>query len=177
MIGNSGFNLLSTAIYLAVSLTAGIISILGSIWILTFLTRKSVHEKREIVRHKNIAPALVLGAFIWTIGHMCFEAIKPIMNVWYINYPGNIGFKTGLLFVLGTLASLLMALILGALVVFLALKLLIGLTRDIDEWDEIEKGNHAVAVIIGITAIVLGMFIESIVSTISLALFNTLNLL
>jgi uncharacterized membrane protein YjfL (UPF0719 family) len=177
MIENNGFHLVSTLIYLALIFAAAIVSVLGSIWILLFLTRKSIQEKKEIVKHHNVATALVLGAFIWTIGHMCFETIKPIMNVWYINYPAGITFRTGLLFVLGAMASLLVALVSGALVVFLALKLLIGLTRDIDEWEDIKKGNTAVAVVIGVTVIVLGIFIESIISTITLALFNSLKLL
>ena len=166
MIGNNGFHLLSTMIYLALIFAAAIISVLGSIWIMVFLTRKSIQEKKEIIRSHNIGTAMVLGAFIWTIGHMCFETIKPIMNVWYVNYPAGINLKTGLLFFLGVIASLFVALVSGALVVFLALKLLIGITRDIDEWEEIRKGNIAVAVVIGVTVIVLGMFIESIISTI-----------
>jgi len=177
MMETNDVNLLSTAIYLAVIFAAAIISVLGSIWIMTLLTRKSIQEKKEIVQRHNIGMAMVLGAFIWTIGHLCFETIKPIMNVWYVNYPAGISIQTGLLFVLGVIASLLIALVSGALVVFLALKLLMGITRDIDEWEEIRKGNIAVAVVIGVTVIVLGMFIESIVSSVCLTLFNSLKLI
>jgi hypothetical protein len=177
MMETNGFNLLSTVIYLAVIFAAAIISVLGSIWIMAFLTRKSIQEKQEIVQRHNIGTAMVLGAFIWTIGHMCYETIKPIMNVWYVNYPAGIGLKTGLLFFLGVIASLLVALVSGALVVFLALKLLMGITRDIDEWKEIRSGNIAVAVVIGVTVIVLGMFVESIISSICLTLFNSLKLI
>ena len=177
MIGNNGFHLLSTILYLALIFAAAIISVLGSIWIMVFLTRKHIQGKREIIRCHNVSSAMVLGAFIWTIGHMCFETLQPIMNVWYANYPAGINLKTGLLFFLGVIVSLLVALVSGALVVFLALKLLIGITRDIDEWEEIRKGNNAVAVVIGVTVIVLGMFIESIISTIILTLFNSLKLI
>ncbi len=177
MMESNGLNMLSTLIYLVVIFIAAIISVLGSIWIMAFLTRKSIQEKKEIVQRHNIGTAMVLGAFIWTVGHLCFETIKPIMNVWYINYPAGISLKTGLLFFLGVIASLLVALISGALVIFLALKLLMGITRDIDEWKEIKSGNIAVAVVIGVTVIVLGMFIESIISSISLALFNSLKLI
>ncbi|MBN2400048.1 MAG: DUF350 domain-containing protein [Candidatus Aminicenantes bacterium] len=177
MMESNGLNLLSTVIYLAVIFIAAIISVLGSIWIMAFLTRKSIQEKKEIVQRQNINTAMVLGAFIWTVGHLCFETIKPIMNVWYINYPAGIRLATGLLFFLGVIASLLVALVSGALIVFLALKLLMVITRDIDEWKEIKSGNIAVAVVIGVTVIVLGMFIESIISSISLALFNSLNLI
>ena len=177
MIENNGLHLLSTMIYLAVIFAAAIISVLGSIWIMAFLTRKSIQEKKEIIQRHNVGTAMVLGAFIWTIGHMCYETIKPIMNVWYINYPAGIGLKTGLLFFLGVIASLLIALVSGALVIFLALKLLMGITRDIDEWKEIRSGNIAVAVVIGVTVIVLGLFIESIISSICLMLFNSLKLI
>ena len=176
MTENNGFNLVSTIFYFALIFTAAIISVLGSIWIMMILTRKNIQEKKEIVQRHNVGTAMVLGAFIWTIGHMCFETVKPIMNVWYINYPAGITLKTGLLFCLGVIASLLVALVSGALVVFLALKLLMGITRDINEWQEIKSGNMAVAVVIGVTVIVLGMFVESIISSVCLALFNSLKL-
>jgi pilus assembly protein TadC len=177
MMETNGFNLLSAAIYLALILLAAILSVLGSIWIMTFLTRKSIQEKKEIVRRQNIGTAMVLGAFIWTIGHLCYETIQPIMNVWYVNYPAGISLKTGLLFFLGVIASLLVALVSGALAVYLALKLLMGITRDIDEWEEVRSGNIAVAVVIGVTVIVLGMFIETIISSACMAMFNSLKLI
>ena len=46
------------------------------------------------------------------------------------------------------------------------------LTRSINEWEEIKDGNHAVAIIISVTVVVVGMFFESIISTIVVNLFD-----
>jgi len=175
--GNSSINLISTVLYLVLLFMSAIVSILGSIWIIQFLTRRDYEEKKEIIRHHNIGVAMVLGAFIWTIGRMCLETIKPIMNTWYTQYSAGVSLKIALYFSLGVLLSLMIALLSGALVVFLAMRLLMVLTKDIDEWKELRKGNMAVAVIVSVTVIVLGMFFETIISQLVLALFNSMKLI
>ena len=46
------------------------------------------------------------------------------------------------------------------------------LIKDIDEWEEIKQGNIAVAIVISITVVVVGMFFESIVSYIVINIFR-----
>ena len=168
----SNLQLLSTIIYLILIFVSAIISVMGSMIIISFLTRKKIHVKEEIVRNRNIGIALVLGSFIWTIGRMCFESIKPIMNVWYNTFAS--GFDSGkvLLFAVGIVGSMLNALIIGAIVVFLSIKILMVMTRDINEWEEMKRGNIAVGIVISITVIVVGMFFEYIISYIVLHIFD-----
>ena len=164
MVDTSPVQILSTSIYFLLIFVSVIISVMGSILIISYLTRKTINVKVEIVKNKNIGLALVFGSFIWTIGRMCFESIKPIMNSWYNSYSLSFTFKTALLFVLGILLSLLTALLIGAISVYLSIKILMVITKDIDEWEEIKKGNYAVAVVMSMTIIVAGMFFESIIS-------------
>ena len=172
-----GSQLLSTLLYFVLLFLAAIVAVVGSVLIISFMTGKGLREKREIVQRHNIGTAVVLGAFIWTIGRICLETVKPMMNVWYSNYAGGITLAKALLFSLGVIGALLIALVVGALVVFLALKLLMIITRDIDEWKEVQEGNMAVAVVIGVTVIVVGMFFESIISFVTISLFTTLKLI
>jgi uncharacterized BrkB/YihY/UPF0761 family membrane protein len=145
---------------------------MGSMIIITHLTRRTIYVKEEIVKNRNIGIALVLSSFIWTIGRMCIETIRPIMNVWYNTYASGFSLKSVLIFVLGILGSLLIALIIGAIIVFLSMKVLMVINKDINEWEEIKRGNTAVALIISITVVVVGMFFESIVSNLVINLFN-----
>ncbi len=168
----SNLQLLSTIIYLTLIFISAIISVMGSIIIISFLTRKKIHVKEEIVRNRNIGIAIVLGSFIWTIGRMCFESIKPIMNVWYNTFASGFDSRTALLFAIGIVGSMLNALIIGAIVVFLSIKLLMVMTKDINEWEEMKRGNIAVGIVIGITVVVVGMFFEYIISYIVMHIFD-----
>jgi uncharacterized BrkB/YihY/UPF0761 family membrane protein len=164
MYPTDNLQLFSTIIYVSLIFASVIISVMGSMIIITFLTRKKIQVKEEIVKNKNIGIALVLGSFIWTIGRMCFESIKPIMNVWYSNYASGFTTKSILSFIFGIFGSLLAALVIGAIAVYLSIKVLTVINKDINEWEEMKLHNVAVGIVISITVIVVGMFFESIVS-------------
>ena len=167
-----GLPLISTVIYVLLIFLSVIIAIMGSLIIIPFFTRRAIDEKKEIVKNRNIGIALVLGSFIWTIGRMCFETIHPMMDAWYSKYSVGFDFKSLLSLILGIIGSLLIALIIGALTVYLSIKLLMVLTRDINEWEEIKDGNIAVAIVLSVTVIVVGMFFESLISYIVANLFS-----
>lgn len=167
-----GIELFSTLIYLVLVFASVILAVMGSIIILTVLTRRRIDVKEEIVYNRNIGIALVLSSFIWTIGQMCLSSIKPIMNVWYGSYASGFTLKSGVIFTLGILCALLTALIISAIAIYLSLKVLMAITKRINEWQEIKQGNLAVAVVISITVIVVGMFFESIISYIITNIFN-----
>ena len=172
MYETSHLELFSTILYLLLIFLSVIISVMGSMIMITYLTRRTICVKEEIVKNRNFGIALVLSSFIWTIGRMCIETIKPIMNVWYNTYASGFSLKSVLIFILGILGSLLIALVIGAIIVFLSIKVLMVINKDINEWEEIKRGNTAVALIISITVVVVGMFFESIVSNLVINLFN-----
>jgi uncharacterized membrane protein YjfL (UPF0719 family) len=168
----SHIQLLSTIIYLTLIFASVIISVMGSMNIIAFLTRKKIHVKEEIIRNRNIGIALVLSSFIWTIGRMCLESIKPIMNVWYNTFASGFDARSAVAFIVGIVVSLLNALIIGAIAVFLSVKILMIINKDINEWEEIKRGNIAVGIVIAVTVVVVGMFFESIISYIVMNIFD-----
>lgn len=172
MYGTAQIELFSTLYYLSLIFASVIVSVMGSMIILTFLTRHKIDIKEEILKNRNIGLALVLGSFIWTIGRMCLETIKPLMNAWYNNITTGFGVKSTIIFVLIVLASLLVALIIGAITVYLSIKVLMVLNKDLNEWEEIKEGNVAVALVISITVLVVGNFFESIISYIVINLIH-----
>lgn len=167
-----GLGFFSTLFYMVLIFASVVISVMGSVIILTFLTRRKIDVKEEIIYNRNFGIALVLGSFIWTIGRMCLESVRPIMNVWYNNFSSGFTFSSALSFSVGIIGSLLNALFIGAIAVFLSLKILMIINKDINEWEEIKQGNFAVAIVIAITVIVVGMFFENIISYIVATIFN-----
>ncbi len=162
----------STVIYFILLLVSAIIAVMGSIILISRFTGKSIDEKEEIVANRNIGMAMVLGSFLWTIGRMCFETIKPTMNAWYTAYSAGFDIMTILKFTLGIIGAQVIALIIGTVTIFFSVKILMVFTKNINEWEEIKDGNNAVAVMISVTVVVVGMFFESIISTIVVNLFN-----
>ena len=167
-----GIEVLSTLIYLLLVFSSVILSVLGSVIILSFLTRRQIDVKEEIIYNRNVGIALILGSFIWTIGQMCLSSIKPIMNVWYSRFASGFTLQTGITFAIGILGSLLNALIIGAIAVFLSLKVLMIIIKEINQWEEIKQGNIAIAIVISITVVVVGMFFDSIISYIVTNIFG-----
>lgn len=167
MSGNNTYLfIISNLIYLLLIFLSVVIAVFGSIIIIKYLTRQKIDIKEEIVENRNIGIALVLGSFIWTLGRLCFETIKPSMNAWYSGYYSGFSLGSSLKLLLGVIVSLSMALLAGAATIYFAVKVLMVFTRDIDEWNEIKNGNNSVAIIISITVIVIGLFFESVLSTI-----------
>lgn len=171
--------LISTLIYLLLIFLSAVIAIYGSLIIIPFLTGKFFlkysdlrFKKLEIIKSSNVGIALVLSSFIWTIGRMCLETVKPVMNAWYHGYSAGFSFITSIKLIFGILGSLITALIIGAIAIYLSIKIIMTLTRGIDEWEEIRKGNTAVAIVLSVTVIVVGMFFESIISSIVINFFN-----
>ncbi len=167
-----GLEILSTLIYLVLVFASLIISVMGSVVILSFLTRRRIDVKEEIIYNRNVGLALVLGSFIWTIGQMCLSSIKPIMNVWYTEFAGGFTAGAAFSFAFGILGAMLNALIIGTITVFLSVKILMIINKETNGWQEIKRGNTAIAIIISITVIVAGMFFESIISYIVTNIFS-----
>lgn len=164
--------LFSTLVYLGLIFFSVIMSVMGSIWIITFLTRRQIDVKIEIIKNRNIGIALVLGSFIWTIGRMCIETLKPIMNAFYGTYASGFNASNFSFFMLVVFASLFISVMIGAITVYLSIKVLLIINKDINEWEEIKQGNIAVALIISITILVVGAFFETINSYIVLNIIN-----
>lgn len=167
-----GIELSSTLIYVLLIFVSVVIAVMGSILLMRFSTRRKIDVKEEVVYRRNVGIALVLGSYIWTLGRMCLESVSPIMNTWYIHYASGFNLKSAMAFTFGIVGALLNALFIGAITIFLALRLLMFLTRDIDEWEEIKRGNVAVAVVISVTVVVVGSFFESVISYIVTTIFS-----
>jgi hypothetical protein len=164
-------NVLSILLYLVLIFLSVILTVGGSMLIIARLTRE-IDEKKEIVDNRNVGIALVFGSFIWAIGNLCLQTVRPIMNDWYTTFTRGFDLETGLAFGLKIVVSLSLALVFGGLVIFVSIRALMFLHRRINEWKEIQKGNLAIAVTIAVTVIVVGMFFQPVVSAVISALLR-----
>lgn len=168
---SSYLSILSILLYLVLIFLSVILTVGGSMIIIGRLTR-DIDERKEIVENRNLGIALVFGSFIWAIGSLCLQTIRPIMNDWYTTFARGFDLGTGLAFGLKILVSLGLALVFGALVIFLSIRALMVFHRRIHEWEEIRKGNLAVAVTISVTVVVVGLFFQPVVSAVISAIFR-----
>lgn len=162
----------SSLFYLFLIFVSVIVAVMGSLLLIRFLTRRRIDVKEEIVQNCNLGIALVLASFIWTIGSMALETIKPIMNVWYGYFAEGVHLAGLGGFIGKVFGAMLLALVIGAFTVMLALKVLMVINHDINEWDEIKGGNTAVAVVMAVTVVLSGLFFQSVVSYMVVNLFG-----
>lgn len=175
MFHTTNLHFLSIVIYFILIFASVIISIMGSMMIMTYLTSRSIDIKEEIIINRNIGISIVLGSFIWTIGNMCYETIQPVMNAWYSTYAGGVNSKSILIFSSGLIAALFLALLTGTVIIFMSLKILMVINRETGEWEEIKQGNTAIAIIIAVTVVLVGQFFGSIISYLVIRIFGLHN--
>jgi len=162
---SSYLNVISILLYLILIFLAVTLTVTGAMVIIARLTRR-IDEKKEIVRNRNVGIALVFSSFLWAIGNLTLQSIRPIMNSWYTLYSRGFDFGRGVTFALKIIGSLLIALGFGAVAIFLSIRVLMVLHRKIDEWEEIKNGNLAVAITISVTVVVVGMFFQPVVNAV-----------
>jgi len=162
----------SSLFYLFLIFVSVIVAVMGSLVLIRFLTRRRIDVKEEIVQNCNIGIALVLASFIWTIGLMALETIKPIMNAWYGFFTDGVQLAGLGAFIGKVFGAMMLALLIGAFTVMMALKVLMVINRDINEWEEIKGGNTAVAIVMAVTVILVGLFFQSVVSYMVVNLFG-----
>lgn len=173
MFRTPGLHWSSSLFYLFLIFVSVIVAVMGSLLLIRLLTRRRIDVKEEIVQNCNLGIAMVLASFIWTIGSMALETIKPIMNAWYGFFAeGGIRFAGLGAFLGRVFGSMLLALVIGAVTVMMSIKVLMVINRDINEWEEIKGGNTAVAVVLAVTVIVAGLFFQSVVSYMVVNLFG-----
>jgi uncharacterized membrane protein YjfL (UPF0719 family) len=137
------------------------------LWLTTLLMKiatKGTDAIEEIARKGNLAVALVYATFFSVIAIVVWRPISPLMASWARMIYAGVGFKDFILFLIKSLIYIGTALALSGAAIFGATRLFTKVTKEVDEWDEIRKGNVAIAVMLCIMALTIGYFVSDFVS-------------
>jgi uncharacterized membrane protein YjfL (UPF0719 family) len=126
-------------------------------WVLGRLT-KAIDEWKEIERGNHAVAIYVAGIFI---------------SVAIIVGPGVIGlFRTfDLIGIVVGFVQLLLALALAVVMQYIGLSVFGRLTKELDEWAELKKGNDAVGIVMAAIVIAISTIVSQGVSSIIAAIF------
>lgn len=155
---------LQGVIELALSLVGGISVFFISFRVLSILT-KNIDEIAELKKN-NIAVAILSSSFIFGIMLLVRSALIPANDILGFTLgSSNSGYVDILLAILRIVLFLLLSAVIGFVVIWLAMKSFLFLTKDIDELKEIKANNIAIALIVAILVISAAFLIEHSVVT------------
>jgi uncharacterized membrane protein YjfL (UPF0719 family) len=130
---------------------------------------KNMDEEKEIARG-NVAVGIIVAAVFVAIALVVQSGVSGLSVG--INKAINVGILTvdGLLAVGTAFIQLILGIVLAVGAIYLALYILDKLTKGVDEFEEIKKGNIAVALMMGGVIIAVAVIIQSGVIGITAAL-------
>ena len=130
---------------------------------------KNMDEEKEIARG-NVAVGIIVAAVFVAIALVVQSGVSGLSVG--INKAINVGILSvdGLLAIGTAFIQLILGIVLAVGAIYLALYVLDKLTKGVDEFDEIKKGNVAVALMMGGVIIAVAVIIQSGVIGITAAL-------
>jgi uncharacterized membrane protein YjfL (UPF0719 family) len=143
---------------LAVAIILSAIAAYLSFYLFQWFTRNL--DEWEELRQGNAAIGVVLGALLISAAIVLRPALTVNADVW------DVGNQVFFRMLLAEALQLAVGLVLVVLVLALALYLFAGLTRGIDEVEELKKGNLAVAGLLAGVVIGVGLMVSQAVGQI-----------
>jgi uncharacterized membrane protein YjfL (UPF0719 family) len=132
------------------------------------LTR-DIDEKKEL-RKNNVAVGILLGATILSVAFVVKQAAYPAVSSLQTMVHKGISI-IGALKVLGVAAcSIAIAMIIALAAIWVAVRIFLRLTKEINELAEIRRNNVAVAIVLGCLIVVIGLFLAQGIQSLLAAL-------
>jgi uncharacterized membrane protein YjfL (UPF0719 family) len=130
---------------------------------------KNIDEEKELAKG-NVAVGIIVAAVFVAIALVVQSGVSGLSVG--IGKAASVGFFSvdGLLAIGAAFVQLILGIVLAIAAIYLALNILDKLTKGVDEFEEIKKGNVAVALMMGGVIIAVAVIIQSGVLGITAAL-------
>ncbi len=147
----------SGAVHLAIAFVLAIVATYGSFRIFDLLTR-DIDESEEL-NNNNVAVGVMLAGMLLASAIVLKGVVSPAISTFqtYL-YQGmtGIAWLKFLGFLVGYLAG---SFAVTVSAIWIAITIFLRLTKNIDEFAEIKKGNVAVAIVLGTVIVIMGLFL------------------
>lgn len=121
------------------------------------LTR-NIEEMSELKKN-NVAVGILLGSTILSVAFVVKETSDPVASSLQTVVQSGLSVAGVLKVAAIGLGAIAVAMVMSLASIWLALRIFLRLTREIDELAEIRANNVAVAVVLGCVIIVIGLFL------------------
>lgn len=149
--------ILCSLIELGVSLALGILVPFLAFRLFPRFTH-GIEETGEL-KLNNLAVGILLGSLILSTGIIVHEALAPASGGFQSSFYNGITWGGALSAAGWTLLYALVVTFMSILAVWVSARLFMALTHELDELEEIQKGNLAVAVSLACTLLVISSFL------------------
>lgn len=142
---------------LALSLGLGFLTVWFSFKMLARLTPQT--DDIEAIKNNNGAVGILFGATILSVGLVVKQAAYPMVSSLQTILHRGLSWTAVIKLIGIALGSVAIVMVVALTSIWMALRLFLRLTKDIDEMAEIRRNNIAVAVVLGCMIVVIGLFL------------------
>jgi uncharacterized membrane protein YjfL (UPF0719 family) len=156
-------------IQLIIAILFAIVALYLGFWVMDRVTR-GIDEQKELARGNTAVGILIAAVFI-SIGIVVQSGVAGLAVGITSAFTQGLFTADGLAALLAAILQLIVGIALAIIAIYLALNFLDRLTTKINEWEEIKKGNNAVALEMAGVIIAVAVIIQQGVIGITAALF------
>jgi len=161
---NAGIGILQ----LLIAIIVAVIALYIGFYVLGWIT-KGIEEEKEIAKG-NIAVGILVASVFIAIGIVVQSGVSGVADGLKTAWNVGILSSEGILAIALSILQLILGIVLAIAAIYLALNILDKLTKGIEEFEELKKGNVAVALEMAGVIITTAVIIQSGVQGITAAL-------
>jgi uncharacterized membrane protein YjfL (UPF0719 family) len=154
---NQVIGIVSGVVHFLLSLFLALLTTYGSFRLFDKLTR-DVDEVKEL-KSNNVAVGIVLASMLLAAAIIVKQVTSPAISTlqaFLFQDPTWFDAVKSIVFICG---YIVIAILIAVGSIWIALRASIGLTRNLDEMAEVKKNNVAVAIMLGVAIVVMGLFL------------------
>lgn len=161
-------NVLIGIIQLIIAIILAVVALYIGYSVLSRIT-KGIEEQKELVKG-NPAIGIIIAAVFFAIAIVVQSGVAGISIGVARAFSLGLSSADGIIAILVAIVQLILGIILAIIAIYLALKVMDRLTKGVDEFEELKKGNVAVALMMAGVIIATAVIIQSGVLGITTAL-------
>jgi len=152
------FHFVTGVVQFALSFFLSIVCTYGSFKFFDLLTR-DIDESAELNKN-NVAVGLLLAGILLSSALIVHSVTSPAVSIVYTYFNEDVTLLSCIKIVGYFLVYLAIAFAVAMGSIWLAIVAFVRMTRRIDEFAEIKKGNIAVAILLGTAIVIMGFFMK-----------------
>jgi uncharacterized membrane protein YjfL (UPF0719 family) len=135
-----------------------------------FIATNRDYNAEEEMKKNNLGVAILLAALLVSAGLIVREGVYPVVNLLRLYVTASVEYLNGWQLILLMVGHLTLVFIVAVYTISLSLRFWGKLTPDINEGEELKKGNLAVGIVLAGVVAVMALFISDAISRLTKSL-------
>ena len=152
------FHFVTGVVQFALSFFLAIVCTYGSFKFFDLLTR-DIDESAELNKN-NVAVGLLLAGILLSSALIVHSVTSPAVSTFYTYFNEDVTLLSWIKIIAYFVGYVAVAFVVAMGSIWIAIAVFVRMTRRIDEFAEIKKGNVAVAILLGTAIVIMGFFMK-----------------